>query len=115
VKDLHLLSSRHLTWRTLVRIKTSRQDDAPEPSSLPPIADELVQRGERQSLPDESRCRKVRARNVYSITSSAPASSDGGTARPSALAILRLIASSYFVDACTGRSAGSSPLRMPST
>ena len=30
----------------------------------------------------------------------------GGTLRPSALAVLRLITSSYLVGACTGRSAG---------
>jgi hypothetical protein len=40
---------------------------------------------------------------------------DGGTSRPSALAVLRLIASSYLVGACTGRSEGFSPLRMRST
>ena len=51
----------------------------------------------------------------YSITSSARASSVGGTSRPSALAVLRLITSSYLVGACTGRSAGFSPLRMRST
>src|SRR5262249_25180235 len=42
---------------------------------------------------------------LHSITSSARASSVGGTSRPSALAVLRLITSSYFVGACTGRSA----------
>ena len=52
---------------------------------------------------------------VYSITSPARTSSDGGTLRPSALAALRLITSSYLVGACTGRSAGFSPLRMRST
>src|SRR5262245_187275 len=51
----------------------------------------------------------------HSITSSARASSDGGTSRPSALAVFRLITSSYLVGACTGRSAGLSPLRMRST
>ena len=51
----------------------------------------------------------------HSITSSARASSVGGTSRPSALAVLRLTTSSYFVGACTGRSAGLSPLRMRST
>ena len=51
----------------------------------------------------------------HSITSSAMASSDGGTSRPSALAVLRLMTSSYLVGACTGRSAGFSPLRMRST
>src|SRR5207245_7064447 len=43
---------------------------------------------------------------LHSITSSARASSVGGTSRPSALAALRLITSSYLVGACTGRSAG---------
>ena len=48
---------------------------------------------------------------AYSITSSAVASSDGGMSRPSALAVLRLIINSTFVDCMTGRSAGFSPLR----
>ena len=52
---------------------------------------------------------------LYSITSSARASKDGGRVRPSAFAVLRLITSSYLVGACTGRSAGFSPLRMRST
>src|SRR5215471_629086 len=51
----------------------------------------------------------------HSSTSSARASSIGGTSRPSALAVLRLMTSSYFVGACTGRSAGFSPFRMRST
>src|SRR5262245_59610909 len=51
----------------------------------------------------------------HSITSSARASSVGGTSMPSALAVLRLMTSSYLVGACTGRSAGFSPLRMRST
>jgi hypothetical protein len=51
----------------------------------------------------------------HSITSSARASSVGGTLRPSALAVLRLRTSPYLVGACTGRSAGFSPLRMRST
>src|SRR5262249_20633112 len=50
----------------------------------------------------------------HSITSSARASSVGGTCRPSALAVLRLITSSYLVGACTGRSPGFSPFRMRS-
>ena len=50
----------------------------------------------------------------HSITSSARASSVAGTSRPSALAVLRLIAISYLVGACTARFAGFSPLRMRS-
>jgi hypothetical protein len=52
--------------------------------------------------------------HIYSITSSAVATSDGGTVRPSAFAVLKLITSSYLVGACTGRSAGFSPLSMRS-
>ena len=52
---------------------------------------------------------------THSITSSARASTDGGIVRPSAFAVLRLITSWYLVAACTGRSAGFSPLRMRST
>src|SRR5258708_463097 len=47
----------------------------------------------------------------HSITSSAWASSDGGTVSPSALAVLRLITSSNFVGCTIGRLAGFSPLR----
>src|SRR5262245_11727720 len=52
---------------------------------------------------------------IYSITSLACASTDGGRVRPSALAVFRLITSSNFVGVCTGRSPGFSPLRMRST
>src|SRR5262249_39715319 len=48
----------------------------------------------------------------HSITSSARASSIGGTSRPSALAVLRLITNSTFVDCTTGKSAGFWPLRI---
>src|SRR5437660_9877523 len=49
---------------------------------------------------------------THSITSSAIASTPGGTVRPSALADLRLMTSSTLVDRMTGRSAGLSPLRI---
>ena len=52
---------------------------------------------------------------LHSITSSARVSTVAGTSRPSALAVLRLRISSYLIGACTGRSAGFSPLRMRST
>lgn len=58
---------------------------------------------------------KTGSRGPYSITSSARASSVAGTVRPSALAVLRLITNSYLLGACTGRSAGFSPLRIRST
>src|SRR5262249_25707 len=48
----------------------------------------------------------------YSITSSARASSVGGTSMPSAWAVCRLMTNSNVVGCITGRSAGFSPLRM---
>src|SRR5258706_12546841 len=51
----------------------------------------------------------------HSITSSARNRSDGGTERPSALAILTLIAISNFTGTWTGKSAGLAPRRMRST
>jgi len=44
------------------------------------------------------------------ITSSARASSEGGTVSPSVLAVSTLITSSNLVGCCTGRSAGLTPL-----
>jgi hypothetical protein len=49
--------------------------------------------------------------DAYSITSSARPSSVNGKVIPSALAVLRLMINSTFVDWCTGRSLGFSPLR----
>ncbi len=50
----------------------------------------------------------------HSITSSARCWRSKGASRPSALAVFRLIVSTYLVGACTGKSAGFSPLRMRS-
>ena len=52
---------------------------------------------------------------LHSITSSARASSVGGTVRPSALAVFRLMISLNLVARSTGRSAGLVPLRILST
>src|SRR5262249_46830897 len=49
---------------------------------------------------------------LHSITSSAVASSDGGTVRPSILAVSWLMTSSNFDDCTTGSSAGLVPWRM---
>src|SRR4051794_32881496 len=43
---------------------------------------------------------------IHSITSSARASSCGGTSRPSVFAVLRLITSSYLVGALDGQIGG---------
>src|SRR6187200_2804321 len=50
---------------------------------------------------------------THSITSSARASSVGGTLRPSSLAVATLMtSSSYFVGCCTGSSSAFAPRRM---
>jgi transposase len=54
----------------------------------------------------------IALRKGQSITSSAMASSVGGTSRPSVLAVLRLMTSSNLVACTTGKSAGLSPLRI---
>ena len=55
------------------------------------------------------------AEHHHSITSSARASSDGGTVSPSVLAVLRLTTNSIFVGCKTGISTGFSPLRILAT
>jgi hypothetical protein len=60
-----------------------------------------------------SRCSKES--QTYSMTSSARASSVSGTVRPSALAVLRLITNSIFVENSIGKSAGFAPFRIFST
>src|SRR5215813_3246106 len=49
-------------------------------------------------------------RQGYSITSSARASSEGGTVRPSAFAVLRLTVKWNLIGCSTGRSLGLAPL-----
>src|SRR5262249_11970712 len=51
----------------------------------------------------------------YCISSSARTSTDGGTGRPRAFAVLRLIPSSNFVGCSTERSPGLAPRRSRST
>ena len=54
----------------------------------------------------------LRARETPPPGRSARASTDGGTVRPIALAVLTLTAKVNFVGACNGRLAGFSPLRI---
>src|ERR1044072_1755974 len=80
---------------------------------LSPVATQHSLPSGRYSLlgPDFHRLDRTRfAWRTHSITSSARASSEGGTSRPSVLAVLRLITNSYFVGCWTGKSAGFAPL-----
>jgi hypothetical protein len=80
-------------------------------SALPPRADvgaDIVE----PPVSAISGCEQSQHRGVYSITSSARASSAEGTSMPSALAVGKLITSSNLVGSWIGRSPGFSPLRM---
>src|SRR5262249_14573370 len=91
--------------------------DSPDPASMyamPPIATEFPRRGGKTLSANPVLMRRSR-KHRYSITSSARASSVGGTLRPSAFAVLRLTTRENLVGACTGRLAGFSPRRMRST
>src|SRR6185312_3630454 len=84
---------------------------------LSPVATQHSLPSGRYSLlgPDFHRLDRTSfAWRTQSITSSARASSDGGTVRPSACALFRFTNSSNFVGCWTGRSAGLAPLRMRS-
>ena len=60
---------------------------------------------------DDQKSRGKEAASAHSMTSSARARIDGGTVRPSAFAVLRLMISSMRVDWTTGSSEGFSPAR----
>src|SRR4051794_33692191 len=85
---------------------------------LSPVATQHSLPSGRYSLlgPDFHRLDRASfAWRTHSITSSARASSVGGTAMPSALAVFILMISSKRVGCSTGRSAGRAPLRILST
>src|SRR5262245_40617272 len=105
-----LLQGRHATLP--LRVVLGEDGEHADPARLVRL---LRPRRERPCGRRAAEQRDELAPPHHSITSSARASSVGGTSTPSALAVLRLIASSYLVGACTGRSAGFSPLRMRST
>src|SRR5262249_52131921 len=70
----------------------------------------------KRPIGDLSRCSNMRGTSCgYSITSSARASSVGGTVRPSALAVVRLMTRSNLIGCSTGMSPGLAPRRILST
>src|SRR4030095_6311537 len=93
-----------LTLRIVGRVRHEHAD-APHPLAL--------LRARRQR-PRDRRAAEQRDElaPLHSITSSARASSVGGTSMPRALAVLRLIVSRYLEACSTGRSAGLDPFRI---
>ena len=79
-------------------------------SALPPKADIGRLGCDVRFVPIATKC--TAANDGYSITSSARASNGGGTVEAERLGGLQVDHRSNFVGACTGRSAGFSPLRM---
>jgi hypothetical protein len=78
-------------------------------SELPPQAD--LRTSSLAGLKSANR----RHSAIHSITSSARASIVGGTVRPNAFAVVRLMTRSNLVGCSTGRSAGFAPRRILST
>jgi hypothetical protein len=77
-----------------------RLHDHSSPESGSPFAILLCRKSARTG------CEQSQQSSLYSITSSARTSNDGGTSSPSDFAVLRLRTVSYLVGACTGRSVG---------
>src|SRR5262249_14295671 len=105
---------------SFVQAVEGRCDDLPGSLGRPAV--EIPDHRHRRLLRpcrERPRCRAAEQGDepaaVHSITSSARARTEDGISSPSAFAVLRLMISSYLVDAWTGRSAGLSPLRMRST
>src|SRR5437016_2352215 len=96
-----LPTARHLYEECDVRnrVKFCRAGDVRCTTDLPQQPDgRLGLLGQFVPRPDScTAANEARVAIVYSITSLARASSDDGTSMPSVLAVLRLIASSYFV------------------
>ena len=78
-------------------------------SALHPKADMCGAKRNVRLVPKANSCRCSNFQD-YSTTSSARASNDGGTVRPSILAVWALMTSSNLFACTTGRSAGFAPL-----
>src|SRR5262249_40093230 len=86
----------------------SKIPDGPQSRGL------LRPRGERPNCPCPPEPRDELASSHHSITSSARSNNDGGTLRPSALAVLRLMVNWILTGSWTGSSLGSVPRKMRS-
>src|SRR6516164_3803782 len=105
--DLRNAIGGHTNQRSSVEFFNSRKISSQRSGTFATIS--------ANSRPEQVQQQRVQMPAYCSITSSTSASRFAGTARPSALAVLRLMASSDAVGCWTGRLAGFSPLRMRST
>src|SRR5215469_12340340 len=81
-------------------------------SALPPIADIAERRRDVRFVPKADICTAAKIDLFDHLVGCGER--DCGMVRPRVFAVLRLITNSYLVGACTGISAGFSPLRMRS-
>jgi hypothetical protein len=114
---LPLFDTRHCE-RPLTGPRNARRDDRDDRSRSTcrevRFAPESGARADADRGPGRANLRLIHRSKLrlYSITSSARASTVGGMLRPSAFAVFRLTTSMYF-DACsTGRSAGFAPFKI---
>jgi hypothetical protein len=89
-----------------------RTNEAPRPFVWTKSVDDILSAVKRGSQALES-IHLITA--SHSMTSSARASSDCGTVRPSAFAVLRLMTSSKLVGCCIGKSVGLAPAKIRPT
>jgi hypothetical protein len=105
--------SRHVRFCRL-GVQTRPSGDVRCTTALPPKAEVHPRSCYVAFVPQGDICSAAR-NPVYSITSSARASSDGGTSRPSTLAVVKLMTRSNLVGCSTGMSAGFAPRKILST
>src|SRR5262249_26174640 len=102
---LQALHKRHHASLPFGILRGHEHDDAPHP---------LTRLRPRRKRPRHRRGAEQRDElaTSHSMTSSAMASTPGGTVRPSAFAVFKLSTRSNLVGCKTGRSAGFAPLRI---
>ena len=105
---------RVIVYPSVDRLIEVLEDEIVRPSEAK--FNKLLARADQTTSPQEYLEPLIRTRPVlrllHSITSSARASSVGGTSTPSARAVGRLMTNSNLLDCTTGRSAGLAPLRI---
>src|SRR4029077_17639849 len=116
MKSRRLIASPLIRFQPQLRNRATEKRDELASSHLPPEILEGHCIGSVTGSPRYVRLISLWASSGhslgYSMTSSARAISVGGTDRPSALAVLRLITNSSLVGCSTGRSPGCVPLKI---
>ena len=97
-----------------LRVILAREAVTPTTAGLRSAAEAPLQRRNWRRVPLPDSTRRSEEQSLFDHVVGAGDASAAGTSSPSALAVLKSIAVSYLVGACTGRSAGLAPRRMRS-